>query len=396
MHLHRLVARGERTFHSDRTVRHRTSRCIDRSSGFVKLCMTKAVAASALLLLLGSCYETEDEGPAISTRKTVSISEVMPSGAFASRSFVGIVQSAQRVRLAFAQPGAIAVMNVDLGDHVAADVELATLELQPFDRRREQAKAGLDRAIATFEDLEQRHTAQKKLVRQGYFPKLTFETTKSQLEAARADVQSAQSEVELSERAIREARIISPISGSVAHRRTEPGEFVSPGQTVFEIDGDGALEAVVTVPSSLASNLAKGATVTLANAGVSADGVVLNIAERRRAGGLVTVEVLIIDEYSDFDPGSVVEVNFSLPSSDQNKVSLPLSAFLPSDVANEGSVFVFDPYTDLIERVNVTVTPTGREMLETQSLESGTLIVSAGVRFLSDGDHVRPLPLTSE
>ncbi|MEL7213841.1 MAG: efflux RND transporter periplasmic adaptor subunit [Pseudomonadota bacterium] len=358
--------------------------------------MTKAVAASALLLLLGSCYETEDEGPAISTRKTVSISEVMPSGAFASRSFVGIVQSAQRVRLAFAQPGAIAVMNVDLGDHVAADVELATLELQPFDRRREQAKAGLDRAIATFEDLEQRHTAQKKLVRQGYFPKLTFETTKSQLEAARADVQSAQSEVELSERAIREARIISPISGSVAHRRTEPGEFVSPGQTVFEIDGDGALEAVVTVPSSLASNLAKGATVTLANAGVSADGVVLNIAERRRAGGLVTVEVLIIDEYSDFDPGSVVEVNFSLPSSDQNKVSLPLSAFLPSDVANEGSVFVFDPYTDLIERVNVTVTPTGREMLETQSLESGTLIVSAGVRFLSDGDHVRPLPLTSE
>ncbi|TQV86043.1 efflux RND transporter periplasmic adaptor subunit [Exilibacterium tricleocarpae] len=356
----------------------------------------KTTVASVLILLLPACYKTDTGNPEPAPRRTVAVTEVQPTNAYTARVFAGVVQASERVRLAFAQPGPIDAMHADIGGEVEAGMELAALEMQPFERRREQAAAGLRRATATFGEVQQRHTAQAQLVERGVFPRLQFASTASQLEAARADVEAAQSGLELAERAIREARIMAPISGTVALRAVEPGEFVQPGQTIFEIDGDGALEVVVKVPAAVAAQLSPNTRVTLENGAITADGALLRIGERQRAGGLVTVEVLIGGSATGFAPGSAIEARFTTTPQAQGTVDIPLAAFLPSDRVDEGAIFVLDAKTNRVKRLDVVVTPAGGDVLETRSIAPGTLIVSAGVRFLNDGDLVRRLPATAE
>ncbi len=347
-------------------------------------------------LFLAACYEAETDEEGFQSPRTVVLTQARPVDGYATQAFIGTVQSSERVRLAFAQSGTIDVVSVEIGDGVTRAIELATLELQPFERRRAQVQAGLDQAIAALDEIEQRHAAQQSLAERGFLPRLTFESTTAQLDAARADLRAAQAELELSERMIREARIVSPIDGTVAQRTAEPGEFVQPGQTMFEIDGEGTLEAIVPVPSALAAQLSQGSDVILNSAGLSAEGSVLHIGERQGRGGLVIVEVLIADQIIGFNPGSVLEARFVLEAPQDEMVQIPLSSFLPGDAPNSGAVFAFDSDTRRVNRLNIAATPADREQLHTPSLLPGTLVVSAGVRFLDDGDLVSPLPVTAE
>lgn len=347
-------------------------------------------------LLLAACYETESEREGLQPPRTVVLTEATSVGGNTTQAFIGTVQSSERVRLAFAQSGTIDVISVDIGDRVTPRADLATLELQPFERRREQVQAGLDQAAATFNEVQQRHAAQQRLAERGFFPRLAFESTTAQLEAARADLHAGQAELELAERTVREARIMSPIGGTVAQRMAEPGEFVRPGQTIFEIDGEGALEAVIPVPSALATELSLGTDVVLSTPGLSAEGSVLRVGERQGRGGLVIVEVLIAGQIVGLTPGGVVEARFVLEEPQDEMVQIPLSSFLPGVAPNTGAVFAFDSHTRRVNRLDVVAIPAGAEQIHTPSLARGTLVVSAGVRFLNDGDLVNPLPVTAE
>ena len=347
-------------------------------------------------VFLAACYDVRTDEEDFQPPRTVVLTEARQVGGHATQTFVGTVQSSERVRLAFAQSGTIDAISVDIGDRVAPATELATLELHPFERRREQVQAGLNQAAATFDEVRQRHAAQQSLAERGFFPRLTFESTTAQLEVARANLHAAQAELELSERTISEARIVSTIGGTVAQRMAEPGEFVQPGQTIIEIDGERAFEVVVPVPSALAAQLSHGDGVVLTSAGLSAEGSVLRIGERQGRGGLVIVEVLIAEQIVDFDPGTVVEARFVLQAPQNEMVQIPLSSFLPGDAPNNGAVFAFDSDTSRVKRLDVATTPAGAGQLHTPSLAPGTFVVSAGVRFLNDDDLVSPLPVTAE
>ncbi|GAA0479141.1 hypothetical protein GCM10009096_21440 [Parasphingorhabdus litoris] len=350
----------------------------------------------SITCLLVACHAVETDEDGALLPRTVALSKTKPADGYASHIFVGSVQSSERARLAFAQAGSIGITNVEIGDHVNQGTQLATLEVQPFERRREQARAGLDRARAAFNEVEKRHAAQKSLVERGFFRRLTFESTVAQLEVARADVRTAEAELALSERTIREARIVSPISGTVAQRMAEPGEFVQPGQTIFEIDGDGSLEAIIPVPAAMAAKLSQGVDVILESAGEKIEGKVLHIGERQGRGGLVTIEVLIGEQADGFHPGATVEARFILSQQQGEIVEIPLSAFLPGAAPNRGTVFAFNSDTRRVKQLDVAVRPADGETLLTSSLAPGMLVVSAGVRFLNDGDLVNALPVTAD
>ncbi|GGX58065.1 secretion protein HlyD [Tateyamaria omphalii] len=350
----------------------------------------------ALAFYLAACHAVETGEATPERPRTVALATVAPAVGHTSHAFVGTIQSSERVRLAFAQAGVVEATNVEIGDNVDYGMELARLEPQPFERRLERARAIADRAGAALKNMQVLHSTQKSLFERGVVPPVTFQSTVAQLEIAQADVRAADAELELSERMLREARIMSPINGTVARRLAEPGEFMQPGQTVFEIDGDGAFEAVVLVPGAIASKLVQGTRAILKTEDTQLDGFVLRVGERQGRGGLVTVEVQIEPSSQETSPGAPVEVRFVFSPHDVRMADFPLSAFLPGREPGQGVVFVFEDETSRIGRLNVAVIPAGGDKLRSSNLQPGKRVVTAGVRFLNDGDLVAPLPVTAD
>ena len=292
---------------------------------------------------------------------------------------VGLLATANEVRLSFKAGGIVAAIHVEQGarllkgqvlatlmqDEVSAAVAQARALADKADRDLERGQALLADEVATLEQLENLVTAR---------------------DVAHATLRAAAFNARFS-------RIEAPGDGILLRRLAEPGELVAAGQPVLVagLTGGGWI-----VRASLADRdivkIAPGtrATITVdAFPGRRFDGAVTELASAADPmSGTYEVQLAVDPQGARFLSGMVAKVEFEVSTSVAVPV-LPVSALLEAD-GSVAVVYVVAPGEDVARRVAVRIGRLVGERVEVLGgLVGGEQVVTEGAAYLRDGKTVR-------
>lgn len=205
---------------------------------------------------------------------------------------------------------------VDLGDTVKAGQPLAVLEAPDVDEEVKRAQARLTEAETNVGLSRSSAERAARLSEQGVASKQQAEEAQSRLTSAIAAVDTARADV-LRVTAVRGyARVVAPFAGVIIRRFIEQGALATADRApLFEVAQTDTLKVVVEVPQWLASDIAVGAPVKIAEA-VHA-GPPIDAKVTRAAGALdpmtrtMRVEIAI-DAPGRLLPNAFVQVTFEV------------------------------------------------------------------------------------
>jgi RND family efflux transporter MFP subunit len=129
-------------------------------------------------------------------------------------------------------------------DELLLSVQAAEAQLAQAQVQAEQAKRDNDRAQSLLE--------KRSVTRQ------SAQLAETNFNATMAIVRSAESNLGLAKSRLRKSRITSPFAGEVAKRNVQPGEVLSPGQSVFEVVDNRKLEIQADLPAEVLARIQKG------------------------------------------------------------------------------------------------------------------------------------------
>lgn len=312
------------------------------------------------------------------------------------RTLAGVARAAVEARLSFRVGGTIERVGVAVGDRVPRGQWMARLDPTDFELRVEQAEASVAQARA----LLRRAGADYERVRALYE---NNNASKSELDAGRASAESAQAQVEAAEKQLEQARqqlayatLSAPFAGAVAAVDVEVNENVRSGQQIFLLTGGESIEIETAVPEGLIRQVAVGQEVRVefpALRGREFGGTVTEVGVAV-TGSSATFDVVarLDGEVSEVRSGMAAEITFPLERSGDRLVVPAVSV---GEDRQGRFVFVLEAESEgqgVVQRRAVTVgmpseALTGIEILD--GLSEGEVVVTAGVRRLSDGMRVR-------
>jgi RND family efflux transporter MFP subunit len=131
--------------------------------------------------------------------------------------------------------GTLVGLTVQEGSRVKAGQSLGRIDLAELMSRSSERQASADAARAALAQAERTHASNERLAAQSFISPIALETSRSQVESARAMYEAAVAALDVSKVSLREAALVAPISGIVAKRHVVPGEKVTVEQTLLTI-----------------------------------------------------------------------------------------------------------------------------------------------------------------
>ncbi|MTV49248.1 efflux RND transporter periplasmic adaptor subunit [Heliobacillus mobilis] len=221
-----------------------------------------------VLLTAGTACGKQTEAPtAEAAAQTVSLAKVQRASLSNRLTFNGTLEAKEELKLVPKGTGKVAHSNGEVGQMVRAGDVLMELDNADIQARLDSAKAGvavneanlqkaqvqLEMDQIALDDAQRNYERQKALFEAGAAPKTEFENSKSAYDTAvkrvandQASIASAQAQMQQSQAQIRQIEVElndtilrSPVTGIIADRSANTGEYVSntnPAFTVVNID----------------------------------------------------------------------------------------------------------------------------------------------------------------
>jgi len=347
-------------------------------------------AVLGLSLLMAGC--SGDKPVAAPPPRPVKIEVVGTAATHAMETFVGTVRAHRRADLSFEEPGRVAAVLVDVGDHVRAGQVLASLDSAPSQWRLEKALADRDAAAAQLQERTTQLRLQEPLAKEQIISAPALESVRAQQLAAAAQLQSAEAAVAAARRGESHTRICAPFDGEVVARLVQPHADVGAAQAILQIEAPGALEVVVMLPDGVAARLSAGlpARARMSNPDGAALTVPLTldrVSARSESGSLVPAIFRIDGSSRTARSGSVVQVELPRAGTTET-IAVPAPALLLGEAPGAASVFVLDEQRGRVTKRDVQVgahVMTDGRLPVLHGLAPGDEVVVAGAAFLSDG-----------
>jgi membrane fusion protein, multidrug efflux system len=182
--------------------------------------------------------------------------------------------------------GTLVGLTVNEGSRVKAGQSLGRIDLSELMSKSSERQASADAARAALEQAERMHQSNERLAQQSFISSIALETSRSQLDNARAMYAAAIASLDATRVGLREAALVAPISGIVAKRHVVPGEKVSLEQTLLTIVDLSRLELAGLVGTHEVPRLQPGMPVRVQVEGMPAPvtGRLARIAPAAEAG----------------------------------------------------------------------------------------------------------------
>jgi RND family efflux transporter MFP subunit len=341
----------------------------------------KSVSLSTLLLMLltyfSACNSTTT--PTAADQPVLVPVEVRPvKSSLQNRqvSASGSVEADQMVDIGFMISGKVSQVAVEEGQQVKAGQLIASLVPTDY-------QIGLDIVNANVAKAQDEYDRLKIMFDRGSLPAGDFSKIRTTLQEVKA-------RQELAAKNLRDTRLVSPITGTIARRGTDPGEMVGQGMPLFTIVSTGQVKVKVAVPESEIGLIKTGqpAQVFIPSldstfqGSVGLIGIVADPASRT-----YTVKINVPNAAGLLRPGMIAEATLS-SSKQVNTLTLPGEAI----VRNEDqvtSVFVADAQRKQAFNRRVTVGKVLNNEVEiTSGLKENELVVVGGQNNLRDGTAV--------
>ncbi len=213
--------------------------------------------------------------------------------------------------------------------------------------------------------------------------------TDQQLETIRTQFVAAESRYISSKRRLADARIKSPIAGSVIKRHVEVGTYLNPGARLFDIIDDSRLRAMCNVTERQVLLLKEGQNVTIscdAFPGEKYNGKITFVGSKADRSLNYPVETTVSgSDKKNLKAGMYVTAYFDIES--ENKVIMIPRSAITGSVKNAKVYTVTDGKA--AEREVTVGSMIGNKVEILDGLQAGDSIIVAGLINVSDGIMVR-------
>lgn len=358
--------------------------------------MTPLICAFLTALLLSACQQEVAEPPErIRAVKTITVGE---QASDALRNFPGTVQPVETSNISFEVEGVIDEMRVEVGDRFKKGQVLAVLDKKPYELNVESARAASSRARAQFEEKQSAYDRERRI--QDEDPGATTEKAVEQARAAymsqRENVSYSQAQLKLAKRDLDNTELRAPFGGTVSVRHMEASEVAARGQRVLGIYAEGAMQVAVSIPEQLIGGVSPGieGQVLLANRPDRPyQAVVSEVGSAATSANAFPVKALISDADASVRPGMTAELRlFFADAATQSAYLLPVHAIVYGTENDDRYIFVFDAQTSTVRKKAVQGRGLrGNQLIITEGIAPGDVIVVAGATFLRDGQQVKLL-----
>jgi membrane fusion protein (multidrug efflux system) len=195
-----------------------------KSCRIVFACLALALAACG-----GSDVEKADEGAPVTLQRVdaVDVSDRIEA--------TGELLAKERAQIAAEVGGRVTEILIDEGS--AAEQGAAVLTIDPERRtlERDSARARVTETHAALLEQEREFQRIKELHQRGVASQAQLDQAETQLKLLRSRRSAAEAELGMQDRALADAIVKAPFAGLVADRLVSRGEYVAPGQKLFEL-----------------------------------------------------------------------------------------------------------------------------------------------------------------
>jgi RND family efflux transporter MFP subunit len=354
--------------------------------------LTLALVAAASSLLLAACGREAETKKEAAPPRPVRTTTVEKREARTPLTFTGRIEAEDEVSVAFRISGRLLVNDARLGDRVEAGQLLAQLESQNELNALRQAQAALAAAQGQLTQARNHFERQETLLRQGWTTRANFEaatqarqTAQSQVDAAEAQLSSAHDQVSFTE-----LRADAP--GKITATGPGAGEVVQAGQMIARIARQDGRDAVFDVPAQLVRSTPANLQVTVSltdDPAVKAQGRIRQVAAQANpVTRTFEVKVGLTDPPATMRLGATVVGR--VETSAGPMIDIPATAL--TRMNQQPAVWIVDPSTNTVSVRNVDVLRFDQaQVLISQGLDTGEIVVTAGVQALHPGQKVRVL-----
>lgn len=339
--------------------------------------------------MLAGCGEAVPPAPEIRPVRTVTV-ERRAGGEPVS--LTGQIRAQDQVALAFRLDGRMIERNVNIGDRVTPGQVVARLDKQVQENALRSAQANLSAAQGQFAQARNTFGRQNELLSKGFTTRAQFDQAQQAQQTAQAQVDAAQAQLHTSQEQLNYTELQADAAGMVTATGAEPGEVVRAGQMIAQVARQGGRDAVFDVPAQLIRNAPHDPVVQIAltdDPAIKAIGRVREVApEADPATRTFQVKVGLTNPPDAMRLGATVTGSIQLQA--PPGVDVPSSALTQSE--GRPAVFVVNPADQTVALRSVDVLRHDpANVVVSQGLETGDIVVTAGVQALHPGQKVRLL-----
>jgi multidrug efflux system membrane fusion protein len=358
------------------------------SSHFRHTSLVRASLIASLALTVAACQEEPVAEKVIRPVKAVVVHQ---NAGEVIRSFSGDIRAHTESSLGFRVAGKIVERGVDVGDRVAAGQPIARLDDTDLVLSQNSARAAVTSARTRLAVAKDALDRAARLQPKGYTPDAVVDQRRLEVDAAEAALQAAEAQARQAENAASYAVLKADRDGIVTAVQAEAGQVVAAGTPVVLVAESGDMEVALDVPEQDVTQIAIGQDAELklwADPRIAAKGKVREIAGQASAGSRTyAVRVGIENPPAAMRLGMTATANLKLRA-EKPHLPVPLSALTTVD--GRKAVFVADRTTAKVApRFIDTDGVSETHVKVVTGLQSGEVVVTGGVQFLTDGLQVK-------
>jgi RND family efflux transporter MFP subunit len=339
---------------------------------------------------LAACHrETETVPPEARPVRTVTVA-IRDAGE--TTVLTGHVEAENEVALAFRISGRMIERPVNVGDQVKPGQVVAKLDPQNELNALRSAQANLSSAQAQLTQARNNFERQRRLLERRVSSRAEFEHAEEALQTAQSQVDDGEAQLKIAQDRVSYTELDSEVAGAVTARGAEPGEVVQAGQMIIRVARQDGRDAVFDVPAQLLRSAPSDVPVKVSladDSSVTATGRVREVAPQADpATRLFRVKVGLIAPPAAMRLGSTVTGSVQLESAPA--IVIPASAL--TEFNGKPAVWLVDPSSLTVSLRNIDVLRFDPgTVVVSHGLDTGEIVVTAGVQALHPGQRVRLL-----
>ncbi|MBR0740636.1 efflux RND transporter periplasmic adaptor subunit [Bradyrhizobium liaoningense] len=342
-------------------------------------------------LVLAAC--NRDAGTATTpTARAVRTVTVEKRETSTPLTFSGRIEAEDEVSIAFRISGRLSANDTKIGDRVKAGQVLARLEPQNELNALRQAQAALAAAQGQLTQARNHFDRQQTLLGQGWTTRANFDAATQAQQTAQSQVDAAEAQLNSAHDLVGFTEVKADAPGVITATGPGAGEVVQAGQMIARIARQDGRDAVFDVPAQLIRSGSADPQITVSLADdptITAQGRIREVAAQASpVTRTFEVKVGLTDPPAAMRLGATVVGRVKTNAGPM--IDIPATAL--TKMNQQPAVWVVDPSAKTVSIRNVDVARFDEaQAIISQGLDTGEIIVTAGVQALHPGQKVRVL-----
>jgi RND family efflux transporter MFP subunit len=296
------------------------------------------------------------------------------------------------VALGFRIAGRISENDLKLGDRVKPGQVLARLESQNEMNALRTAQANLAAAQGQLTQARNHFERMDTLLRDGWTTRARHDEASTALQTAQSRVDDAEAQLKTAKDLVSFTELKADAPGIVTATGPRAGEVVQAGRTIVTLARQDGRDAVFDVPAQLIHTAPPDPNITVRLADDPAVTAVGRVREVAPAADPVTrtfeVKVGLTDAPEAMRLGATVTGSIEMDAT--SAIEVPASALTKFN--GQPAVWIVDPSNLTVSMRNIDVLRYEPSTVAvSHGLDTGEIVVTAGVQALHPGQKVRPL-----